>query len=337
MSLQDDANLLEHRTDQRVGLAWTPIAGSLLPVAVTASQGEGRVIVTSHAALQTPAESAVAYVRSNAARLAPGLDGAWLTTHDIAVSQPWGAVPANATPDDWADAGAAVAAALISLLSGHMVRTDVAVTGALTPSGELVAVGGFTEKTHAATDGYVSRIVAPAGNQQAVGEIPDHERSKLEFVFAASVDDLQKGALAKHPLKGYSIAETAPAPAGQTVAAPQFGPGRGQAVVLTSELGWYAQHTQITGRIGFDYDLTLRVHFGDGTSADIARHVGDIRGTDLTFSVGDIVPVRFDPDDRSTVEIDVDAMHAAKAESQRRLDDGMVRAAEETLQQQESG
>jgi hypothetical protein len=61
------------------------------------------------------------------------------------------------------------------------------------------------------------------------------------------------------------------------------------------------------------YHVELRAHFDDGSSTEVSRRVGGaLRGTDLSSSEGDIVPVRYDPADRSKLEIDVAALKAAQ-------------------------
>jgi ATP-dependent Lon protease len=100
-------------------------------------------------------------------------------------------------------AGLAVAAALVSLLGGRIVRTDVAVTGKLTPAGELLPVGGFKEKALAAKRDYRQRVVAPAGNEDNAREVPQRQRQGLEFVFVSNVDEALRAALAKRRVKGF--------------------------------------------------------------------------------------------------------------------------------------
>lgn len=139
--------------------------------------------------------AAASFVRSHASELLPDLGDDWFGRYDIQVDQPWGGVPAGAAAAEGASAGLAVAAALVSLLGGRLVRTDVAVTGELTSDGELLAVAGFKEKALAAKRRSARRVVAPAGNSGDIQAIPD-----LEFVFASTVDE----ALAKHRVKDYA-------------------------------------------------------------------------------------------------------------------------------------
>jgi hypothetical protein len=95
-----------------------------------------------------------------------------------------------------------------------------------------------------------------------------------------------------------------------------------EAVVTSAEL--YQEGMRANWGTGFTYDVGMRVHFEDGTTAEIVRRIGGMAGTDLKFNVGDIVPVRYDPRNRGRIELDEDALRAsqgqAREELQRHLD-----------------
>jgi len=109
-----------------------------------------------------------------------------------------------------------------------------------------------------------------------------------------------------------------------------------KAVVTSVEL--YQEGMRANWGTGFTYDVGMRVHFEDSTTADIVRRIGGMAGTDLKFSVGGIVPVRYDPHNHNEVELDEDALRAeqqrSREEVQRRVDranDQAVRDADATL------
>src|SRR5579859_7565930 len=91
-----------------------------------------------------------------------------------------------------------------ALLGDRIVRTDVVLTGGLTPAGELLPVGALAQKALAAKRGNAQHLVAPAANEADVQKIPERQRQGLEFVLAPSVGEALPAALAKHPVKGYS-------------------------------------------------------------------------------------------------------------------------------------
>ena len=199
-----EADRLLHRHDQRLGLAWAPVAGELVPVEVTAKKGKGRLHVPRQSALllKEPAEAALAYVRANAARLLPELDAGWFAANDVEAVQAYGSVPIGATVEDGAAAAAALVAALVSYLGGHLVRTDVALVGGLAPTGELLPVDGFAEAVDAAKHSYTAVLVVPAANKAQALKIPQRRRQDLDIVFADEVDEALHTALAKRALKG---------------------------------------------------------------------------------------------------------------------------------------
>ncbi len=169
------------------GLAWTPVGGDVLFIEATAMPGKGRLTMTGQLGevMRESAQAALSYVRANAAQLAPDLDEDWFASHDLHIH-----VPSGATPKDGPSAGVAIAAALASLLTGRPVRSDVAMTGEITLTGQVLPIGGLKEKALAAQRNGIKRVIAPALNEQDVDEIPAHLRSRLEFVFASEIGDV---------------------------------------------------------------------------------------------------------------------------------------------------
>jgi hypothetical protein len=201
-----DAERLAHRHDQRVGLVWTPLGGDLLPIEVLARPGKGRVAVKGRLdkLIGRHAAAAVDYVRGHAAELAPGLEPDWLSRNDLQIDAPYGDVPADLTSPDAGSAGLAVAAALVSLMSGRLVRAEAAVTGGLTAAGELLPVRGFREKAHCAKRGYAELLVAPKANEADIHQVSQQDRRDLQLVFAATPAEALHAALATHPANGHS-------------------------------------------------------------------------------------------------------------------------------------
>ncbi len=174
------------------GLAWTPVGGEVLFVEATAMPGKGRLTITGQIGdvMRESAQAALSYVRSNAADLAPELDEQWFSEHEIHIH-----VPAGATPKDGPSAGVAMVTALASLLSGRPVRADVAMTGEITLTGQVLPIGGLKEKALAAQRYGVRCVIAPALNQQDVDEIPAHLRKDLEFKFVSEIGEVLEEAL----------------------------------------------------------------------------------------------------------------------------------------------
>lgn len=159
--------------------------------------------------MRESAQAALSYVRSNIDELVPGLapradrgDGSgpgedWFATHDVHIH-----VPAGATPKDGPSAGVAIATALASLLSGRSVRADVAMTGEITLTGQVLPIGGLKEKALAAQRNRIRTVVAPALNEQDADEIPEHLRKDLEFKFVSEIGEVLELALQRRPARG---------------------------------------------------------------------------------------------------------------------------------------
>ena len=174
------------------GLAWTPVGGDVLFIEATAMPGRGNLTITGQLGdvMKESARAALSYVRSNAAELVPDLDEDWFAHHEIHIH-----VPAGAIPKDGPSAGVAMTTALASLLSGRPVRSDVAMTGEITLTGQVLPIGGLKEKALAAQRGGIKVVIAPARNEQDIDEIPEHLRKDLEFKFVSEIGEVLEVAL----------------------------------------------------------------------------------------------------------------------------------------------
>jgi ATP-dependent Lon protease len=175
------------------GLAWTPVGGEVLFIEATAMAGSGGLTITGQLGdvMRESAQAALSWVRGHAARLAPELPDDWFAGHDIHIH-----VPSGAVPKDGPSAGVAIATALASLISGRPVANDVAMTGEVTLTGQVLPVGGLKEKALAAQRAGIKRVIVPSRNEGEISEIPEHERGELEFVYVDELDEVLAVALA---------------------------------------------------------------------------------------------------------------------------------------------
>jgi ATP-dependent Lon protease len=174
------------------GLAWTPVGGEVLFVEASAMPGTGKLTITGQLGdvMRESAEAALSWVRGHQGELAPELPDDWFATHDIHIH-----VPAGAVPKDGPSAGVAMATALVSLIRGRPVANDVAMTGELTLTGQVLPIGGLKEKSLAAQRAGIKRIIVPDRNEGDVAEIPEHERGDLEFTYAGHLENVLDVAL----------------------------------------------------------------------------------------------------------------------------------------------
>ena len=166
------------------GLAWTPAGGDVLFVEATAMPGSGRLTITGQLGdvMRESAQAALSYVRSHPP---DGMPDDWFARHDVHLH-----VPAGAIPKDGPSAGVTMATALWSLLSGRPVRSDVAMTGEITLTGQVLPIGGLKEKALAAQRSGIRDVIAPARNAQDADEIPAHLRRDLALHFVSRIDEL---------------------------------------------------------------------------------------------------------------------------------------------------
>jgi len=188
----DDEEIV-HRTSVpgvATGLAWTPFGGDILFIEATRMPGSKGFQITGSigTVMQESAHAALSYVRANAESL--GLDADFFEKSDVHLH-----VPAGAQPKDGPSAGVAIATALVSLVSGHSIRSDVAMTGEITLRGQVLPVGGIKEKVLAAHRSGVKTVILPKFNQADLDDLSDEVRQQLKFVFADTLDDVLSVAL----------------------------------------------------------------------------------------------------------------------------------------------
>jgi len=172
------------------GLAVTATGGDILFIEASAYPGRGRLKVTGQLGevMQESAQAAHSWVRSHAEELA--LPPEWFAEHDIHVH-----VPAGAVPKDGPSAGVTMVTAIVSLISARPVSEDVAMTGEVTLSGQVLGVGGVREKVLAAQRAGIDRVVVPRENEPDLAELPAETRKEIEFVLADTVDEVLAAAL----------------------------------------------------------------------------------------------------------------------------------------------
>jgi ATP-dependent Lon protease len=171
------------------GLAVTAVGGDILFIEATAYPGKGRLTVTGQLGevMQESASAAHSWVRAHAVEL--GLDPTWFADHDIHVH-----IPAGAIPKDGPSAGITMATAIVSLARGEPVSEEVAMTGEITLTGQVLPIGGVREKVLAAQRGGIRRVIIPHENEPDLEELPKETRDELDFVLADSLDDVLRAA-----------------------------------------------------------------------------------------------------------------------------------------------
>ncbi|MAB08397.1 MAG: endopeptidase La [Rhodobacteraceae bacterium] len=175
-------------------LAWSPVGGDILFIEATCTPGAGRLTLTGQLGevMRESAQAALTLLKARAATL--GIDASVFERSDRHIH-----VPAGARPKDGASAGAAIFAALASLLLDRPLRGDTALSGEISLRGLVLPVDGLREKVVAAAAAGITRVLLPARNRRDLDELPERARRQLGFGWLETVDDVLAQALETNP------------------------------------------------------------------------------------------------------------------------------------------
>ncbi|HUZ52399.1 MAG TPA: endopeptidase La [Streptosporangiaceae bacterium] len=161
------------------GLAVTGTGGDLLFIEASLADpasGSSGVTLTGQLGdvMKESAQIALSYLRSNGPEL--GLPVSELAERGVHLH-----VPAGAVPKDGPSAGITMTTALASLLSGRLVRADVAMTGEVSLTGRVLPIGGLKQKLLAAHRAGITTVLIPSRNEPDLDDVPEKVRSALEI------------------------------------------------------------------------------------------------------------------------------------------------------------
>ncbi|HAT4111183.1 endopeptidase La [Clostridium perfringens] len=172
------------------GMAWTAYGGDTLPVEVMVMDGKGRLELTGQLGdvMKESAKAAYSYVRAHMKEL--GIKDEFYSKKDIHIHAPDGAVP-----KDGPSAGVTMTTALVSALTGKKVKHNVAMTGEITLTGKVLAIGGLKEKCLAARRVGIDTVIVPKENEKDVIKLPKIVKDSLNIILADKIDDVLENAL----------------------------------------------------------------------------------------------------------------------------------------------
>ena len=172
------------------GLAWTESGGDIIFVEATKMKGKEDLILTGSLGdvMKESARAALSFVQANCEEL--GIEKKDFDNTTIHIH-----VPAGSIPKDGPSAGVTMATTIVSLFSGRPARRDVAMTGEMSLTGRVLAIGGLKEKVLAARRAGVKKVLAPAKNQKDLEDIPENVKLELEFCFVEDVREVFTQAL----------------------------------------------------------------------------------------------------------------------------------------------
>ena len=166
------------------GMAYTAVGGDLLKIEVLVMDGTGQLKLTGSLGdvMKESAGIGVSYIRAHADEL--GVEPDFYKTKDLHIH-----VPEGATPKDGPSAGITMLCAMVSALSRRPARPDISMTGELTLTGRVIAIGGLREKTSAAYAAGVRRILIPRDNEADLEDIDPTVRANVEFTLISRASD----------------------------------------------------------------------------------------------------------------------------------------------------
>jgi ATP-dependent Lon protease len=173
-----------------IGLSVTVFGGDVLFIEAAQMPGGHGFQYTGQLGevMQESARAGFSYIRSKASEL--GLSDDYFNKHDVHLH-----VPAGAVPKDGPSAGVTMATALASLFTGRPCRSNVAMTGEITLSGQVLPVGGIKDKVLAAHRAGLDTVILPRRNEEDLDDVPEEIRQSMKFILADNVTTVWDAAL----------------------------------------------------------------------------------------------------------------------------------------------
>ena len=174
------------------GLAWTEYGGEILKIESVVMPGKGKMQITGKLGdvMQESVKAAKSYVRSKSLEF--GIIPPTFDKKDFHIH-----VPEGATPKDGPSAGIAMVTSIVSSITGVAVDENIAMTGEVTLTGNVLPIGGLKEKILAAHRAGIKKILIPSDNEKDLVEIPKNILGNIEITSVKNVDEVIKIALVK--------------------------------------------------------------------------------------------------------------------------------------------
>ena len=182
----------ENKVGVVTGLAWTEFGGEILKIETVNMPGKGRMQITGKLGdvMQESAKAAKSYVRSKS--LEYGVIPPIFEKRDFHIH-----VPEGATPKDGPSAGIAMVTSIVSSITEIPVNRNIAMTGEVTITGQVLQIGGLKEKLLAAHRAGIKHVLIPKDNEKDLVDIPKKVREDIKITPIEFVGEVLKIALTK--------------------------------------------------------------------------------------------------------------------------------------------
>ena len=174
------------------GLAWTEYGGEILKIETVTMPGKGRMQITGKLGdvMQESVKAAKSFVRSKC--LEYGIIPPLFEKKDFHIH-----VPEGATPKDGPSAGVGMVTSIVSSLTNIPVRKDIAMTGEVTITGQVLQIGGLKEKLLAAHRAGIKEVLIPKENEKDLVDMPKKITDEIKITPVEYADEVLKIALTK--------------------------------------------------------------------------------------------------------------------------------------------
>ena len=192
----------EDKIGVATGLAWTEFGGEILKIEAVHMAGKGKMQITGKLGevMQESIKAAKSYVRSKS--LEYGIIPPIFEKKDFHIH-----VPEGATPKDGPSAGIAMVTSIVSTITDVPIRKDLAMTGEVTLTGQVLAIGGLKEKLLAAHRAGIKEVLLPKDNEKDLKDVPEKVKEDIKLTIVSNVDEVLKIALTKElkPIKWVEV------------------------------------------------------------------------------------------------------------------------------------
>ncbi|MCI6114234.1 MAG: endopeptidase La, partial [Spirochaetales bacterium] len=159
-----------------MGLAWTSAGGDVIPVEAVALPQKGEMKITGQLGDVMKESVSIAFSRVKEEAYLRGLDISFFENHSVHLHCPEGAVP-----KDGPSAGITLFTALWSMYREVGVKEKLAMTGELTLTGKVEAIGGLKEKILGARRNGIQEIIIPFSNIRDLEKLDDEVKGDVVF------------------------------------------------------------------------------------------------------------------------------------------------------------
>ena len=183
---------IENKIGIATGLAWTEYGGEILKIETVNMPGKGKMQITGKLGevMQESVKAAKSYVRSKS--LEYGIIPPVFEKKDFHIH-----VPEGATPKDGPSAGIAMVTSIVSSITKIPVNKEIAMTGEVTVTGQVLPIGGLKEKLLAAHRAGIKQVLIPKDNEKDLVDIPQKVKDDIKITPIEIVDEVLKIALTK--------------------------------------------------------------------------------------------------------------------------------------------